>query len=436
VLDRQLREEQNTSIEELNAASRSPETASVPRVSRMDHLQLPPISFYQLRVAYQETEAPQALDTPGNLAALDPSSADFRTQATVTTRFLDDRHAADNEAFGVVRDTAIVSEQFGRLATLSSWLNDIVRESLGYLAAADLRPYRDVLRDLFARITYVDHNLLRYNTLFDQSAIRSAVRLAFHVHRELHSREEVVRCDASLLLVESLKSIPPDAGLWPDQAACDLILKLDPQPPAPPPDPALVAAKKLELQKVAADFGNPDLAEMWLRQWLATANRDGGVRDLKERTLHYLPYAFRQSAFEQQVIDQALRLDAFKEAGLEIYYNGERNLTAFRIECYSRTNRAWRREGWYTPDFLILRRDAARDIRKVLILETKGSGYAHQPAFVARRRFMQDDFLRLNNEKFGYPRFDFLMLYDDAPLQDNLATLATRINTFFTEDAP
>ncbi|MDD4623293.1 MAG: restriction endonuclease subunit R, partial [Kiritimatiellae bacterium] len=108
----------------------------------------------------------------------------------------------------------------------------------------------------------------------------------------------------------------------------------------------------------------------------------------------------------------------------------------FKIDCYARRGRAWRGVGFYTPDFLNIRRDANRDIRKGLILETKGKGFAEQTAFTERRNFMENDFIRLNNEKFGYNRFDFLMLRDDIPMPQNLATLAARIQTFFSEDCP
>ncbi len=434
VLDKQLAEEQNTSIKELNEIrSHSPATA-VPRISRMEHLKLPPVSFYQLRVEYLTTLTGAKPDTPKALAALDPDSAAFKSEATVTTRYLNTRHAADNNAFGMVRDTDIITEQFGGLASFSSWLNEIVRESLGDLTAAALSPYRSELQALFLRITYTESGQRRYNTLFDQSAVRSAIRMAFRVHRELHCSEEVIKKDVSLLLINALKAIPKQESLWPGAAMCATILQLDARPEQQTVDAAALEQKRRAAEQTAAEFGNPALADMLVRQWLETQQRAGSVSEIKERTLHYLPYNFRQSGFERQVIEEALNLKVFKEAGLEIYYNGERTLTEFKIDCYAKRGRIWRRVGFYTPDFLLIRRDAARDIRKVLILETKGLGFAEQTAFTDRRKFMENDFIRLNNEKFGYRRFDFLMLRDDVPMPQNLAKLAARIQTFFAED--
>lgn len=434
VLDKQLGEEQNTSIRELNEIHAAPPSPTVPRVSRMEHLKLPPVTFYQLRIEYRTTQTGETPDTPTSLAALNPDNAAFKSDASITTRYLNERHATDNQSFGIVRDTNIVTAQYGGLASFSAWLNEIVHESLGDLTSATLRPYRPHLHPLFLRTTYIEDNHRRYNTLFDQSAIRSAIRMTFRVHRELHCHEEIVEKSASLLLVNKLKDIPLHPLLWPDQEKCRTILLSDSQPASQPITPSVLEQKKRDLQKTAADLGNPELAEVWIRQFLAAETLRIGSLATKDRTLHYLPYDFRQSAFECTFIDSVLPITTFKDAGLEIYYNGERHLTEFKIDCYAKHGRTWRRIGFYTPDFLLIRRDANRAIRKVLILETKGRGFAEQTAFTDRRHFMENDFIRLNNEKFGYKRFDFLMLSDDAPMPQNLATLAARIQTFFSEE--
>ncbi|MEI8353562.1 MAG: hypothetical protein WCG22_03535 [Lentisphaerota bacterium] len=431
VLDKQLAEEQNTSIKELNEIRSAPPAPSVPRFSRMEHLKLPPVTFYQLKIEYLTIKTGEDPDTPGTLGALNPDSPAFKSEASVTTRYLNARHAADNFSFSVTYETDIVTEQFGGRASCSSWMNDIVRESLGDLTAAALSPYRPQLQAIFLRITCGGNGQCRYNTLFDQSAIRSAIRMAFRVHRELHCREDVIEKSASLLLVNKLKNVPLHPLLWPDQENCRTIQLADSQPAAQPSDPTVLEQKKTKLRETATELGNPELAEFWIKQLLDVEALRTGSLEKKERTLHYLPYDFRQSDFERGIIDSILPLSAFKNAGLEIYYNGERNLTEFKIDCYAKRGRSWRRVGFYTPDFLILLRDVNRAIRKVLILETKGLGFAEQTAFTDRRAFMENDFIRLNNEKFGYERFDFLMLRDDVPMPQNLATLAARIKTFF-----
>jgi type III restriction enzyme len=432
VLDKQLGEEQNTSIQELNAIRALAPPPSVPRISRMEHLKLPPVVFYQLKVEFFAIATGSAPETAGCLAAIDPAA--FKSNASVTTRYLNERHATDNQALGVVREVALVDEQTGGFASFSAWINEIVRESLGDLAPAALRPYRSHLQKLFDRITYAERGQRHWNTLFDQSAIRAGIRMTFHVHRELQSREEVIEKSASLLLVNQLNAIPLHALLWPDREKCGEILRADQDPVAKPIDSAVLEQKKRELEKTAADLGNPELAALWIRQLQDAASIRASSLAIKDRTLHYIPYDFRQSGFERKFIDSVLTLGDFKNTGLEIYYNGERHLTEFKIDCFARRGRTWRRVGFYTPDFLLIRRDANHAIRKVLIVETKGRGFADQVDFVARRNFMENDFIRLNNEKFGYQRFDFLLLRDDAAMPQNLALLAERIKNFFTEE--
>ena len=114
---------------------------------------------------------------------------------------------------------------------------------------------------------------------------------------------------------------------------------------------------------------------------------------------------------------------------LEIYYNGERGLTEFVIDCFAKNGKYWKNIGHYTPDFLMIRRNDANEIHKVLIIETKGNVYAND--FKPKKTFMEAEFLRVNNEKYGYARFDFLYLEDSQSLDLNAAKLNARIKQFF-----
>jgi len=77
---------------------------------------------------------------------------------------------------------------------------------------------------------------------------------------------------------------------------------------------------------------------------------------------------------------------------------------------------------------LIIKRNET-EIQKVLIVETKGSGFAEQTAFKLRKQFVETEFLRMNNEKFGYAKFEYLFLQDDD--KDFLANFNTKIIEFF-----
>ena len=50
-----------------------------------------------------------------------------------------------------------------------------------------------------------------------------------------------------------------------------------------------------------------------------------------------------------------------------------------------------------------------------------------------RKNFVQTDFLKHNEEKFGYKKFDFLYLEDSTKMLDNVAEVNERINEFFKD---
>lgn len=84
----------------------------------------------------------------------------------------------------------------------------------------------------------------------------------------------------------------------------------------------------------------------------------------------------------------------------------------------------------YTPDFLIIQRKDGK-IHKLIIVETKGSGYA--ATFEDKRKFMETLFLQKNNEKFGYERFAYLYLEDSIPEEDRIFKTIETVKEFFTE---
>lgn len=89
--------------------------------------------------------------------------------------------------------------------------------------------------------------------------------------------------------------------------------------------------------------------------------------------------------------------------------------------------------GIYTPDFVILKRKTGR-IYKVLLVETKGQLYAGVRDFQDRRRFMETEFTRKNNEKFGYERFAYLYLEDTLSESARIRLTQETIYGFFGEE--
>src|SRR5205085_2059799 len=116
----------------------------------------------------------------------------------------------------------------------------------------------------------------------------------------------------------------------------------------------------------------------------------------KDYSFHYLPYDFKQSAFEMNFLKQAITLSEIKRLNLELYYNGERHTTDFFIKCYEKIKNNWKYVGVYTPDFLLLQRKS-NAIHKAVIIETKGSGFSEQTNFTRRKKFVEGEFLKMNN---------------------------------------
>lgn len=194
-----------------------------------------------------------------------------------------------------------------------------------------------------------------------------------------------------------------------------------------------------KVQEFIATQPNPDLFTFGVAN-VGTAKAFSTAVVSKDKTFHYLPYNFIQSRFELYFLREVMNLASFNENGLEIFYNGEREITEFRVVCYEKKNdassdsvhRPWRKVGWYTPDFLVINRKGSA-INKILIVETKGRGFADQPNFKARRNFMESEFLKINNEKFGYNRFEYLYLPDSTAMNETLLLFQSKISTFFKE---
>ena len=64
---------------------------------------------------------------------------------------------------------------------------------------------------------------------------------------------------------------------------------------------------------------------------------------------------------------------------------------------------------------------------------TFGRGFSMYLAFLTPK-FIENEFLKINNEKFGYRRFDYLYLEDSASMDNNLGLFKKKVETFFISD--
>ncbi|MGI6004212.1 MAG: hypothetical protein ACOX88_02185 [Christensenellales bacterium] len=274
-------------------------------------------------------------------------------------------------------------------------------------------------KDINVRNAWYERDGSRYySSLFNHVLIEANIRKAFYDKRDFTTSEELIPEEARLLHVENFTaSVRTDTpgDYYPEQDTVQKIvaddkgeLEVDAQTQAA--INALLAA------------GQKDMAQTLRSQFTS--------HPAKDRSFHYLPYK-TDSSFERTFLKEVLVLEDVKTLGLEVYYNGDRALTEFKIRCYKSTGDKWWYIGVYTPDFLIIRRKNGA-IHKAVIVETKGRIYANDLTFIDKCGFMQI-FKQKNNTAFGYERFEYLYLEDTLPETVRIAQTHQAIKTFFTE---
>lgn len=245
---------------------------------------------------------------------------------------------------------------------------------------------------------------------------------------------EVIPKHAELLIAERLTDVEKNPKLFPNDADTAKILELDEKNEDIEID---WEEAKIAYQKMVEEMTKNGM-EKWIPDWetfKAPKDFSPTVKS-KNNSFHYLPYNFGgsgSSGLEIETLQKALQLSDFKNKQLEIYYNGERGLTEFVINCFAKEGKYWKNIGKYTTDFLIIKRTEKDKIHKALLIETKGALYAEDKVFQKKKNYVETEFLKLNQEKFGYQRFDFLYLEDSKNIAANIIKLNNKINNFFND---
>lgn len=404
-LNAQLQQQHRISLKEFQEAGS--DSKVLKRYDRTTYLKLPKIDFYQLRVNYvtQQLEAANPVrDIPNADKGSKLAQAVVKTtDLTMETQTIQ----VDDEERGTVP------------ATFSAWLMDIVKGSFGTLTMAQLKPHEDELRVLFNAITYERDGSRYYSSKFDRRTVEANVRKAFCDRRSFTTTEELIPQESSLLNIANFTSTvstttPED--YYPKQDLVERIILDD-------KGKLKVDANTKKLMELAEATGNTAILEMLRKQ--------SSSHPQKNRSFHYLPYR-TDSTFEQTFLDQVLAMAEVENLDLEVYYNGDRAMTEFKIKCYKGDAGAWRYVGMYTPDFLIVKRKNGK-IHKAIIVETKGAIYANDPTFKDKRSFMEREFTRQNNKAFGYERFEYLYLEDSFPEAERIRLTHEKICAFFKE---
>lgn len=426
ILEAQLKNSQNTSIAVLNAAAQA-QAPTVPVFDRSEWLQsldkIPAIEAYQLRL---HTQTLFTQDEPRTQVKLQLALqlAQTRHSSAITTGTLDQLS---------VRSASAV--ELGASAEWGHWLQTIVRESAGTLRQDVLSAYHPVLQQIFEALSAVSEaqpspagatpaepaptTVRRYHLQAPQDEVRRLVRLAFWRWREFATEVQPLDQAENLLLLLTHGKLPasvaPHDKLYPTTADVQKIVAADAQGQR---GGDIASEDQQNFERARAALEAQGLGHMLATHSAVTAPAELAAKD---QTFHYLPYDFAQSGLELGLLQELLKTTEFQTSGLEMYYNGARHLTEFRIDCFqqvggasSNQGKRWQRLGAYTPDFVMLQRAPDGAAHKVLIIETKGAGFAEQSAYALRKHVVSTEFLMLNNAKFGYPRFDFIEIMEPA----------------------
>ena len=413
ILNKRLKKEQHTSIEEINNLSKNKSVNYIERHSRLDFLKLPKIDFYQLQIKYQSIEEENSANTEVKLQKLYSKLNELKSTAMITTTGLDNFESGEIEFL----------ERNGTSCTnYYSWLFTIEKESLNTINISELQKYNSILKNIFNNITIKEDGILYFNDQYDLDKINSEIRICYSIKKYLKTKKEIIPKEAGLLIIDKITEIEDNNNIFPDSVSVEKILSFDKNPMAieefnKTKEKRIIELTKQgkfdEISRVANEKMNPIIKH-------------------KDRTFHLLPYNF-DSGFEREFLNDILQLKKIKKKNLEIYFNGERGLSEFVINCFAKKGKYWRNIGKYTTDFLLIKRNELNQIYKALIIETKGKAYANDKSFISKKNFVETDFLNQNEKKFGYKKFDFLYLEDSNSTLENMSKVNNKIDSFFKE---
>lgn len=397
-LNQQLQEQQYTTIAEFGG-KKPDDLIIIQRYSRMERLKLPPIDYYQIKINYNTVETAQVANIGEYLRYYQLPHVN---STIIYTQGFDQSNTASESAVGY---------GMTEIANFRLWLDLIVKESLGLLSIDTLTKYEAELKLLFEKITIRNGEKSIYNIDIDQSKVRSDIRNSFAVRRSFNTIEELVPEKASLLKVapSSPIEVSETAIYSPSQEKVHEIIQADKNP-----EPTRISEEELNMLLAMQARGIP------------VEIPDVSSNQVYNRTYHYLPYHL-DSSLENNYLESVIGyLKSIED--VEFYFNGDETLTDFKIRCYAKRGRTWKMLGYYYPDFIMLTRNSDNTINKIVIVETKGEGFAGK--FIPRRQFMDDVFIRFNNAKFGRERFQFLYIEDTLDKEARLQKTINKINSF------
>ena len=418
-LDAEFKKTQNTSIDELIHASGRRQQL-MQRHDRREHQRIHPFSFMQMHIVRTLATEESDAETARKLAREDIVVR--RAETEVRERDLEAR----------ILSTYTIEGEDTEPASLNRWLHRIVKETLGMTTIAQLRQHQPRLTDIFNAVT-TEHGGQRYfSHRIDQDAVRRNIRLAFATQRKYVTEVRMEAKEVRWLAISREELEQPfvtnrPQDYYPDQHQVQATVTADKREGEAP------GANRQKLAAAIEHIKGLGLLEAEEKAIIAKLHEGQEHTEraqvVKDRTYHYLPYHFDSTLERDFFVDTALTMRELEQQGLEVYYNGDRTITDFKIECYSEAAPGqWTYVGRYTPDFLLCQRGQDGTICKMLIVETKGEGYERN--FRERNDFMRGRFLRDNPDFFDY------LYLPEGRQTEFAAMLRDKIRTFFTPTTP
>lgn len=417
-LEKELGDKHKITIKEFEAGKE--EEPTLLRVDRRKYLKLPPLEYKQLLLEYEVLN---------EMVEVNPEPA--LTELTTKLKAKDNPYfvpeIASTRSGLDLDDTSSISHSpldyaYQKLS-FSEFLNLIFKSSFGGVTYEQLNQYRTQLFDVYGLLTQAGELRSGYSL----SKVITAIHLSFTPQSAVKVHESLKPESVSWLVADINKNpISTKAKIYPDNI--DFINKVaeyDKQKTLVDEITATENDKIKQLEATKQTLGNDAMFASQLDAKIDEVKRSKLPIKYKDRSFHYIPYEFTASDFERKVLEHIFNLSAFQKSQLEVYFNGDRFLSTFKIKIYKKINDQWKLiQDQYTPDFVVIERKG-RKIAKTLIIETKGSHLAHD--FTDIRQFMENTFVDLNAKAF-----DFLYLEDGRDESYHLQSITDRINHYFS----
>lgn len=404
-LNIQLKQQHHISLKEFTSVDNR--KTPLKRYNRMAYLKLPKVDFYQLKINYETLVIEGA--NPSEDIAVSADNARITENIIKTT----DLSMDDSKITISIDNTEYGTEP----STFNSWIYGIMKGGFGSPTVDELMKYSESLKLVYQKITYENSGTRYYSSKYNRKMVEENIRKSFFDKLTFDTAEELIPAEVALLNIENFTTevfTDTPNNYYPKQNVVENIIKDD-------KGKLKIDSKMEDMIHFLEQNGNADMA--------ATLRSQNTSHNNKDHSFHYLPYR-TDSAFEQTFLKEVLSFDEIENFGLEVYYNGDRAMTEFKIKCYKKSGSKWSYVGMYTPDFLIIKRKDGK-IYKIIVVETKGKIYANDPMFKDKKAFMETEFSKQNNSAFGYERFDYLYLEDTLSEKERLTMTYQKIKEFF-----